>query len=133
MDPIGLGFGHFDASGQYQTTDANGAGRAGSPPSMRAAWSIRCCPGGLSTPFDGAVDLARQLAASASVQQCFALEEIRYALGRVESQADACSAQQIFGSFAANGYNLQKLLVAVVRSDAFRYRTAVRNAGSACQ
>ncbi len=133
MDPIGLGFGHFDASGNYQATDANGMPDGAGLPAIDASGMVNpLFPGDLSTPFDGAVDLARQLAASASVQQCFALETLRYALGRVESNADACSAQQIFGSFASSTYNLQKLLVAVVRSDAFRYRTAV-SPGSACQ
>ncbi len=64
--------------------------------------------------------------------QCFALQEMRYALLRAETTADACSAQQILQNFKTGNYNLQQLIVAVVSSDAFMYRTAV-NAGSACQ
>ncbi len=134
MDPIGLGFGHFDASGAYQSTDANGQPDPSSKlPPIDATGTIKpFFQGDFSTTFDGAVDLAKQLAASTRVQQCFALEQIRYALGRLESVADACSAQQVFQAFTSNGLRIQKLMTAVVRSDAFRYRTAV-TAGSACQ
>jgi hypothetical protein len=66
------------------------------------------------------------------VRECFALQEMRYALGRIETKADACSAQQVYASFASNQLNIQKLLIAIVRSDAFRYRS-VQSAGSACQ
>ena len=133
MDPIGLGFGHFDASGKYQATDANGSDADASFPAIDATGSVNpVFSADLSAKFDGAVDLATQLAASERVQQCFALEQIRYALGRLESSADACSAQQVFRTFASGHLVIQNLLVAVVRSDAFRYRTVV-TPGSACQ
>ncbi len=47
MDPIGLGFGFFDATGAYQPNDANGAQSttgAGSRPSTRRGRSSRCGP-----------------------------------------------------------------------------------------
>jgi hypothetical protein len=131
MDPIGLGFSHFDASGKYQSTDADG--QTGSFPPVDATGTVNpLFSGDLSATFDGAVDLAQKLAASAPVQECFALEQIRYALGRLESRADACSAQQAYQAFSSSGLRIQKLLTAIVRSDAFRYRTVV-NPGSACQ
>ena len=73
-----------------------------------------------------------QLLDAEQVTQCFALEEIRYALLRSETDADACSAQQIYQAFSSSSFNLQKLLVAVVSSNSFMYRTPV-NAGEACQ
>jgi hypothetical protein len=134
MDPIGLGFGHFDASGQYQATDANGQPDPGSMlPAIDATGTVNpFFTGDLSVSFDGAPDLAQKLATSDRVQECFALQEMRYGLSRVESVNDACSAQQIYQSFSTSGFNLQALLVAVVRSDAFRYRTIV-TPGSSCQ
>jgi hypothetical protein len=110
MDPIGYGFGHFDVTGQVTPM----------PPETFA------------TMFDGAADLVAKLASAPQVQQCFALQELRYALGRIETKADACSAQQIFASFASSQLNVQKLLIAIVRSDAFRYRS-VETPGSACR
>jgi hypothetical protein len=50
----------------------------------------------------------------------------------METPDDACSAQQIYASFSSSSYNIQALLLAVVASDAFRYRS-VESPGSACQ
>ena len=86
----------------------------------------------MSGTFSGTSDLVTQLSMSEQVMQCFALQEMRYALLRAETTADACSAQQIYQAFKSNGYNLPKLIVAVVSSDAFMYRTAV-NAGGDCK
>jgi Protein of unknown function (DUF1592)/Protein of unknown function (DUF1588)/Protein of unknown function (DUF1595)/Protein of unknown function (DUF1585)/Protein of unknown function (DUF1587) len=130
MDPIGFGFGHFDATGAYQTLDENGFGTG---PALDVTGQIAAMPPEtFATSFNGAVDLATKLADAPQVQQCFALQEFRYALGRIETKADACSAQQVFASFASNQLNIQKLLVALVRSDAFRYRSVV-SAGSECR
>jgi hypothetical protein len=134
MDPIGLGFGHFDASGQFQATDANGKSDPnGMLPAIDATGAVNpYFTGDMKATFDGAPDLAQQLATSPRVEECFALQEMRYALDRVESVADACSAQQIFQSFSSGGFDLQSLLIAVVRSDSFRYRKAF-SPGSSCQ
>jgi Protein of unknown function (DUF1592)/Protein of unknown function (DUF1588)/Protein of unknown function (DUF1595)/Protein of unknown function (DUF1585)/Protein of unknown function (DUF1587) len=130
MDPIGYGFGHFDATGAYQTLDANGFGTG---PAIDATGQIAAMPGEtFAATFDGAVDLVTKLANAPQVEECFALQEFRYGLSRIETKADACSAQQIFASFASSQLNIQRLLTAIVRSDAFRYRSIV-SAGSACQ
>jgi hypothetical protein len=130
MDPIGYGFGHFDATGAYQKLDANGFGTG---PALDVTGQVTPMPPEtFTTKFDGAGDLVGKLASAPQVQQCFALQELRYALGRIETKADACSAQQIFASFASSQLNVQKLLIAIVGSDAFRYRS-VETPGSACQ
>jgi hypothetical protein len=127
MDPIGLGFGFFDATGAYQPYDANGADAAppGGFPAIDAGGQVLPMkPGEFSATFDGATDLVTQLAAAAQTRQCFALEELRYALSRVESRADVCSAQSIDRAFAASGLDLKALLVSITGSDAFRYMAA---------
>ncbi|MGO9835292.1 MAG: DUF1592 domain-containing protein [Polyangiaceae bacterium] len=131
LDPIGFGFGHFDATGAYQATDANGA--SGTFPPVDATGQITAkSPGEFATTFNGATDLVTQLAAAAEVQQCFVIQELRYALSRIETTDDACSAQQAFAAFSSSQLNIQKLLVALTGSDAFRYRS-VETGGSACQ
>jgi hypothetical protein len=131
MDPIGFGFGHFDATGAYQTTDANGF--SGTFPPIDATGQVLAKnPGEAAFTFNGATDLVTQLAGSAQVAQCFAVQELRYALSRIETTSDACSAQQAFAAFSTSQLNIQKLLVAITGSDAFRYRSVV-TAGSACQ
>ncbi len=131
MDPVGFAFGHFDATGAYQTTDANGFSGT-FPPIDATGQVIPKSAGELAATFDGAADLVTQLANAAQVQECFAIQELRYALGRVETTADACSAQQAFEAFSGSKFNIQRLLVALVGTDAFRYRSQ-QMPGSACQ
>jgi hypothetical protein len=131
MDPIGFGFLNFDATGAYQATDSNGF--TGTFPPIDASGQINMMSGGeLQATFTNLDDLTTRLAGAAQTHQCFALQELRYALSRMETGHDACSAQQIYGAFTAGKLNIQKLMLAVVASDAFRYRS-VEVAGSACQ
>jgi hypothetical protein len=127
MDWIGFGFDNYDATGAYITLEnSNPVDSSGKFVPYSSS------PTEMSGTFTGTNDMITQLAGSQQVMQCFALEEMRYALLRSETDADACSAQQIYQAFMSGGYNLQKLIVAVVSSDAFMYRTPV-NAGGACQ
>jgi Protein of unknown function (DUF1592)/Protein of unknown function (DUF1588)/Protein of unknown function (DUF1595)/Protein of unknown function (DUF1585)/Protein of unknown function (DUF1587) len=125
MDWIGFGFDNYDATGAYITTE-NGTTVDSSGKFVQINSSD------ITGTFTGTTDMITQLAGSQQVNQCFALEELRYALLRSETDADACSAQQIYQTFSTGSFNLQQLLVAVVSSDAFMYRTPV-NAGGACQ
>jgi hypothetical protein len=129
MDWIGFGFDNYDATGAYTTQDngttADSGGKILPYPSNPNDLSI--------SSFNGASELITQLSQSQQVNQCFALEELRYALLRAETDDDACSAQAIYKTFSNNSaFKLQDLIVAVVSSNAFMYRTPV-TAGSACQ
>jgi hypothetical protein len=127
MDWLGFGFDQYDATGAFQTMENS------SPIDSSGKFvPFPNNPNDMTGAFGGTSDMVTQLSASDQVMQCFALQEMRYALLRAETTADACSAQQIYEAFKSNGYNLQKLIVAVVSSDAFMYRTAV-NAGGDCK
>jgi hypothetical protein len=132
MDPIGFGFGNFNASGLYQAVDANGFPGSNFPAIDASGQIAAQSPGEFSATFNGASDLMTKLAGAAQVDQCFVIQELRYALSRVETTADACSAQQTYAAFSSTQFNIQSLLVALVQTDAFRYRT-IETAGSACQ
>ena len=147
MDPIGVAFGNFDATGQYQSTDANGnvnpdggAPQASAFPAIDSSGTIYQSGAGeigvalnsTAPTFMNVTDLTTQLSTAAQVRQCFALDQFRYALSRLETMDDACSAQQIYAAFSSNNFNIQQLLLAITQSDAFRYRS-VEAAGSACQ
>jgi hypothetical protein len=125
MDLIGFGFDNYDATGKWITQE-NGT-------NVDPSGSfVPMTNGEMSGTFTNAADMIGQLAASTQVRQCFALQQMRYALGRVERNADACSVQQAYQAFSSGQFNLKQLLVAIVSSDSFRNRTAV-TAGSACQ
>jgi hypothetical protein len=133
LDWLGFGMGHYDATGAYQAADQNGAPTG---PVLDATGQIFPVHAGeLAATFDGATDpttgMVAELARSAQVQECFALQEFRYSLGRIETQSDSCALQQFYGAFTGSGLNVQKLILAIVGTDAFRYRSA-DVAGAAC-
>jgi hypothetical protein len=126
MDWIGFGFDNYDATGSYITqengTNVDPSGQFIPYPSSTD----------ISGTFKNMSDMITQLSTSQQVDQCFALEELRYALLRSETDEDACSAQQIYQAFSGSSFNISKLIVAVVSSNSFMYRTPV-SAGQTCQ
>ncbi|MFT3771612.1 MAG: DUF1588 domain-containing protein [Minicystis sp.] len=125
MDPIGYGFGAFDAIGKY--TPNNGENIAGeiAPPRLASKDDV-------SGPFADQIALATKLAGSEDVQQCYVIQSLRYAMGREEVTGDACSAAAAWDHFSQHGLGLKEVVVAITGSDTFRYRTSVIP-GEACQ
>jgi hypothetical protein len=114
MDPIGLGFENYDALGRWRTTEN------GKPVSGAGELFATDVDG----PFDGAVDLAQRLAGSGQVSDCVATQWFRFGYGRAETPADACSTAALKTAFAASGYNVRELLLALTQTDAFMLRKA---------
>lgn len=113
IDPIGFGFERYDAIGQYRTHDA------GKP--VDATGTI-VKAGDLDGDFDGAVELARKLAASTQVRACYVRQWFRYALGRLETEGDACTLRALEDHFDRSGRDVRALLLALPTTAAFRYR-----------
>jgi hypothetical protein len=112
MDPIGLGFEHFDPIGQYRDVDGLGP--------VDATGQIIRAGADLDGSFSGAVQLANDLAQSTEVRDCVANQWFRFSLGRIESTDDACSIQSLRQSFATSGGNVRDLLTRIVSSPSFR-------------
>jgi hypothetical protein len=111
IDGIGLGFEQYDGMGRYRTSEA------GQPIDASGKFvGTR----DLNGTFSGAVELAQKLASSAEVQACVATQWFRFALGRLESDADACSLAQLNSDFQASGHNVKALLTSVVLTTSFR-------------
>jgi hypothetical protein len=116
MDPLGLAFEHFDAIGRYrETDDGRPIDVSGDVAGVNDAV--------LAGPFNGVRELAEKLAASSEVRDCVATHWFRFAAGRSEVGADACSLETLRGAFAASGGDLAEIVVAMTQSDAFRYRS----------
>jgi hypothetical protein len=111
IDGIGLGFEQFDAIGAFRSMEAEKPVDS----SGQVAFS-----GGVSVPFQNTVELAQKLADSTEVQECIATQWLRFALGRMEENADACTLDKLFKDFAASDHDIRVLLEAIVESDAFR-------------
>jgi hypothetical protein len=78
-------------------------------------------------PFDGANELSNKLAHSRAVKDCMALQWFRFALGRVEGQlaGDSCTLEQIRARFAESNGDPRELIIALTRTDAFRFRPKI--------
>ena len=118
MNPVGFGMETIDAIGRYRTED-NGQtlDSAGELTGTRDA----------DGTFEGTPALAALLADSEQVQECMSIQAFRYALGRGENTADACTVVSIRDALASNGGDLKKIAPAIVQSDSF----VVRDAGLA--
>lgn len=112
MDPIGLGFEHYDAVGMWR------ADEAGKPVDAHGELSATDVDG----PFDGAVELGQRLSSSKIVSDCATTQWFHYAYGRVETAEDACTLDQLKTAFTTSKGNVQELLVALTQTDAFLYR-----------
>jgi len=113
LDPLGLGFEHFDAMGRWRD-DEHGLAIDASGEVIGTL--------DIDGPFDGAAALGAMLASSETVHDCITRQWFRFAHGRAETEADAESLTRIGEAFAESDYHIQALLVALTQTDAFRYR-----------
>ncbi len=119
MDPIGLGFEDFDGAGVFRATEN------GQPIDDSGEVEDSDVEGA----FHGVGELTAKLASSAQVRSCVATRWFRYGYGRGETDADACSLSALQSQFAAGGFKIRDLIIALTRTDAFRYRQVVTPAG----
>ncbi len=109
LDPMGFALENFDAVGLWRDQE-NGV-------TIDATGSV----GALPEPFDGPVELVRQIAASPKTHACFARNWQTYAYGREITVADKCSTDQLEEAFAATNHNVKQLLINLTQTDAFLY------------
>ena len=129
MDPIGFGFEHFDAIGQYRQQEMipvprrggdGGGGRRGGPPPIPLEIDARGEIAGLpSSNFSGARQLGTILANSPVCQECVVRQMFRYSYGRLELASDEKTIDQLYDQFKASGFKFKSLLVALVQSPEF--------------
>ncbi len=112
INAAGFAFEHYDSLGGWREQD-------GEQP-IDASGSLVL--GGETLTFDGAVDLAAQLADNRSVHDCYARTWVRYALGRREVPGERETLQAMQDAFAETGGDVQELLVSTATSDWFRHR-----------
>jgi hypothetical protein len=118
IDGAGFGFENYDQLGRYRSTE-NGL------PVDASGEMIGTQEAGLDGVFTGAAELSQRLAKSVLAERCLSKNWYRYAMGRVETEADGCSLGDVQQKFVASGGQLKELLVALTLTDAFRYRPAV--------
>jgi hypothetical protein len=110
LEPLGYGLAHYDAIGALRTVDDAGQ-------SISAEGSF---DGQGEPDFDGAAELSAELREHPDASACVVRQVHRYAYGRGETESDDCALDGLTAQFEASGRSFEALLVALVRSDAFR-------------
>lgn len=113
MDDLGLGFEHYDAVGLWRDREA------GRPVDARGELVGTDVDG----PFTGAIELAERLDASQQVKDCVIGQWFRFGVGRGETEADRCTLDRLRQTFAATGGDARALILSLVVTDAFLYRS----------
>lgn len=109
MDPIGFGLEAYDASGVHRTEEGG--------QSIDDSGEV---VGHAIGRFSGAAELAQGLAASDTTRACLATQWLRFALGRLEVEADEPLIEALSEALA-NGSGYLGMIRAFTRSDAFLY------------
>jgi len=115
MNPIGLGFEHYDPIGAWRDLDVDGS-------SIDARGEIVVGAPDLVGEFDGVPELGERLAESEAVTACFANQFYRHSLGLEVSQALSCAVEPLEQAFVESGGDIPGLVLELIGSNAFRLR-----------
>jgi hypothetical protein len=110
MDPIGLTFENYDATGAWRTTEASRP--------IDASGTIEGVDG-RAVKVANALELMKALAASGDVRQCLSSRMYEFAHGRKPGPLDACGTKVAAQAVEAKGGNLIEGLAAIVAEDSF--------------
>ena len=111
INPVGYAFEAFDAIGQFRTVEADAP--------VDASGTLRL-PGG-EIVFDGARQLAAQLAESSRVRGCYAKNWLQYAYARNETGLDLRTLATIAKGLATDDFGARDVMVSVTQSAAFSH------------
>ncbi|MDP3236562.1 MAG: DUF1592 domain-containing protein [Myxococcales bacterium] len=112
MDPLGFGFENYDGVGRWRDLES------GKPIDSSGMLFGTDAHG----PYQGPVELARKLASSTQARGCYVKQWFRFAYGRGEVAADACTMERLNAGFQSSGRDVKALLTSLTQTDAFRTR-----------
>ncbi|QDT89917.1 DUF1588 domain-containing protein [Gimesia algae] len=116
MDPLGLPFEMFNHAGLYRETELD-------KPVETNGEIIDSGDPTLDGPVANAIELIEKLAESERSEQVFVRHAFRFWIGRNETLNDAPVLQAAHRAYKDNGGSMNALLVSLLTSDAFLYRT----------
>ncbi|MDP3498901.1 MAG: DUF1592 domain-containing protein [Myxococcales bacterium] len=112
MDPLGFGFENYDGVGRWRDLES------GKPIDSSGMLFGTDAHG----PYQGPVELAQKLASSTQARGCYVKQWFRFAYGRGEVAADACTMERLNAGFQSSGRDVKALLTSLTQTDAFRTR-----------
>jgi hypothetical protein len=114
IDPLGFGLERYDGIGAWRASEN------GKPVDARGEMTGTADVDG---PYDGGIELAKKLAASADARRCLALQAYRWANGRFELDGERDVVARIEQALAPAGLRIADVLVAIATADNFTRRT----------
>ena len=113
LNGYGFGLENYSAAGAFQTVERGLAIDASGHFSRTDVDRV----------FAGGIDLSRGLSQSRTVGRCLTQQWLRYALGRAPLQSEQPFVESLTDRFMASGGNERSLLLDIVASPTFLYRT----------
>jgi hypothetical protein len=112
IDPIGVGFAAFDATGRFdETVDITEYG------------VVPALPDAATMPeFATIAELSQKLHGLSQVPACLAARTFLYVHGRTPNGPDGCAVERASRGFADANYNFPALLLGLIEAPAFRLR-----------
>jgi len=112
LNPPGFAFEHYDSVGRYREQEN------GQAVDSSGTLSISDAAGS----FQNATELLAHIAESKDGQTCFVSHWLEHAFRRRLELEDACLLTELSQSFADSGGNVPQLVLALAKSDQFKYR-----------
>ncbi|QDT62235.1 hypothetical protein SV7mr_47820 [Stieleria bergensis] len=116
MDPLGLPFEMYNHAGIFRTTELD-------QPVDTSGEIIDSGDPELDGKVSNAIELIEKLAASERAEQVFVRHAFRFWMGRNETLNDAPVLQDAHRAYRESGGSMNALLLSLLTSDAFLYRT----------
>lgn len=112
INPPGLAMESYDHLGRFRTQEQGEA--------LDTAGQLR--EGSLDFSFNDTQDMFSQLASTRQLHDCYAKHWLRFATGRLDTQADAHTLKALSEAFWDTQGDLSELLVQLTQTEAFLYR-----------
>jgi hypothetical protein len=116
VDHLGSTFEAIDAVGRDRTVDEGGH------PVETAGAITESLNGAIDGPVADGYEMMKKFSTSEDARDCVSLQLYRFAAGRKEEDADACSRYTLQSQFKTSGGDLKGLLVGLTQTDDFLNR-----------
>jgi len=122
MNPLGLPFEQYDHFGSFRKLDKG-------KPVQTSGEIIDSGDPSIDGPVSGPTELVSKLASSVRVKQSFVRHAFRFWMGRNETLDDARTIQEAHAAYQESDGSMHSLLLSLLTSDAFLYRTGALPVG----
>lgn len=116
MDPLGLPFEMYNHAGLYRTTELD-------RPVDTSGEILDSGDPALDGPVTDALEMIQKIAGSERAEQVFVRHAFRFWMGRNETIDDGPALQKAHLAYQSSGGSMKALIVSLLTSDAFLYRT----------